>query len=158
MCICMCILHFKNVKYHSAIWYLTSDYISDLDFCMMLSLNSPDYLLLDEVFKDETLSWCHEESKIRLKVCSGWECCNLELNIRNNVSGCTISFSDGNVSRIKSKIDLPRWGVVWNLSLIESERNYLHFTFNIAHITIITMLLANLLSSNRYRTHSETEH
>lgn len=58
------------MKYHSAIWYLTSDYISDLDFCMMLSLNSPDYLLLD-VFKDETDSSCHEESKIRLKVCSG---------------------------------------------------------------------------------------
>lgn len=49
----MCILHFTDVKFCHATWYFASAWISDIDFYMMLSLNSPDYLLL-HVFKDET--------------------------------------------------------------------------------------------------------
>lgn len=41
------------MKFYSDMWYFASAWISDIDFYMMLSLNSPDYLLL-HVFKDET--------------------------------------------------------------------------------------------------------
>lgn len=47
----------------------------------MLKLNSQDCLMMN-VFKDETVSQCHENSRNKIEDFSGWECWNLELNIR----------------------------------------------------------------------------
>lgn len=58
------------MKCISPIWYFASACISDLYFYMILSLNALDYVLLD-VLKDEAVSCCHKDSKIRLKGCSG---------------------------------------------------------------------------------------
>lgn len=124
MCICVCILHFTNVKCCSAIWYFASACISDLNFCMILSLNSPDYLLLD-VFKDQTVSRCHEDSKIRLKACSGWECWNLELNISDSFSGCTISFLMITF-RMRSKINKVRYDMKFIIDRVKKKLFALH--------------------------------
>lgn len=97
-------MYFTDVKFYSDMWYFASAWISDIDFYMMLSLNSPDYLLL-HVFKDETDSWCHEYSKIRVKACSEWEYWNQDLNTRDHFSGCTISFLI---------ITFPEWGLKLN--------------------------------------------
>lgn len=44
-----------------------------LEICTMLNLNSQDYLMMD-VFKDETVSQCPENSRNKIEDFSGWEC------------------------------------------------------------------------------------
>lgn len=61
-----------------------------LCFYMMLSLNSPDYVLLD-VFKDEAVSSCHKDSKIRSKACSALHTQQRTHNYNSDAS-CQISF------------------------------------------------------------------